>query len=225
MEGNVRPFLIALLAALLTTTAYAEVRYISDVLYVPLRSGQGTQFRIIDKGLRSGTKLTVVEADPEGEWTLVETERGVQGWIRNQYLVDEPVAALKLAAAQRRASDQASRSQTLQQQVAQLRQQNQQLTSSLTERDKQGQALGDELEEIKKISAGAIDLNSRHQKLMEDHQLLQTEIDVLKAENERLADKSLQTWFIYGAGAVGLGVVIALVVPAVRPRRRYSDWR
>ncbi|WP_179957654.1 TIGR04211 family SH3 domain-containing protein [Exilibacterium tricleocarpae] len=220
-----RPFLTALFAALLINAAHAEVRYISDVLYVPLRSGQGTQFRIINKGLRSGTKLTVLEEDPGGEWTRVETERGIQGWIRNQYLLAEPTATLKLRAAQQTASQLQNRTQTLEQQLAQLQQQNQQLAARLDDSEKQGQTLNNELAEIKTISAGAIDLNSRHQTLMEEHQLLQTEIDVLKAENERLGDKSLQTWFIYGAGAVGLGVVIALVVPAVRPRRRYSDWR
>ncbi len=217
--------LAALFAVLLIDTAYAEVRYVADVLYVPLRSGQGAQFRIINRGLRSGTKLTVIEETPDTEWTLVETEAGVQGWIRNQYLITEPTAALKLRDALQTATQQENRSNQLQRQVEQLQQQNRELSEGLAGAQQQGQSLDQELAQIKQISAGAIDLNKRHQTLMEQHQLLQTELDVLKAENERLGDKSLQTWFLYGAAAVGLGVIIALVVPAVRPRKRYSEWR
>ena len=226
-----RLFLTLLFATLLINsayveTAYADVRYVSDVLYVPMRSGKGSEFRIINKGLRSGTKLTLLQApDPDSEWVNVETESGVQGWVRRQYLVSEPVAKDKLLNALKTTQTLKSRGQKLQQRVDQLQQQNVQLAQRLGNSNKHNQTLDQELAQIKRISANAIDLNSRHQRLMEEHQVLQTEIDMLKAENERLGDSSTQTWFLYGAAAVGFGVFIALVVPALRSRTKYSEWR
>lgn len=220
-----RVALTAFFTLFLVSNVYAQqIRYVSDVLYVPLRSGKGNEYRIIDRGLRSGTRLTVIEQDSEGEWSFVETEKGVRGWIRNQYIQAEPIAQLKLTAAERRLNEANSNSSTLRSQLNELRTRSDNLTKDLSSARQKEKQLTAELDHIKSISASAIDLNGRHQALMKQHQLLQTELDVLKAENARLNSDASRTWFMYGAGAVGLGVLIAIIVPIVKPRRRSSDW-
>ena len=80
--------------------ALADTRYISDLLYVPLRSGPSGEHRIIHWGLPSGMALEVLEEDEATKFTRVRTEGGTEGWIPSQYLVDEPVAADRLAQAE-----------------------------------------------------------------------------------------------------------------------------
>ena len=56
------------------------------------------------------------------------------------------------------------------------------------------------------------------------NQKLNNELEVLAAENERLeADKESDTMLI-GAGLVLLGVVLALIVPALKPSRKTDNW-
>ena len=66
----------ALISLLLTMnliglpTAHAQdTQYISDMVLVPVRSGAGSEFRILNRGLPSGTALLVFGQSDDGEWT------------------------------------------------------------------------------------------------------------------------------------------------------------
>ncbi|MCB1675993.1 MAG: TIGR04211 family SH3 domain-containing protein, partial [Halioglobus sp.] len=82
--------LIALVG--LAPCALAKTVYVRDTLYVPLRGGQGQEYRILHKGIRSGTPLEVLQENEETGYSLVRMEDGLEGWIQTQYLVDEPIA-------------------------------------------------------------------------------------------------------------------------------------
>ena len=57
-------FTSTLLLILFSLGAQAQdVRYISDQQFVPLRSGAGSEYRIVHKGLPTGTRLVVEEED------------------------------------------------------------------------------------------------------------------------------------------------------------------
>lgn len=77
-----------------------EPRYVSDILYVPLRSGSSSKNRIVHKGLKSGTPITLLE-EVEG-WAKVKTRRNLEGWIQSRYLLKSPTAGIKLAQAQQK---------------------------------------------------------------------------------------------------------------------------
>lgn len=215
--------LLGIILSLCSAAAVAETRYIIDKVYVDFRSGASNEHRIINN-LPSGTKLDMVGLSDDEKWAEVITEDGERGWVRAQYLTDQPIARDLLLEAQRKLTTLSGQSNDLTEQVSSLQQQNNtlqtQLDSATTERD---QALS-ELEEIKRISADALDLNKRHQQLLQDHQALETKLDVANAEIDRLSDDSRQTWFLYGAIAVAIGVVLTLIVQNIRSRRRYSEW-
>jgi len=74
---------ITLILALLlgpVTTAMAETRYVSDRLEIQMRTGKGTQFRIM-RMLPSGTALEILETDNENGYTRVRAPGGVEGWV------------------------------------------------------------------------------------------------------------------------------------------------
>lgn len=212
------------LVLLVSTSAAAQTRYVSDDLRINMRTGQGDQFRIT-KILPSGTKMTVLEQGAAGEWVRVRTPDGDEGWVRSQYLQEEPIARDRLAQAEARIATLSKQRQELGSETSTLEQENQQLSENLKSARAEVQRLSTELEELKLISSNAVNLNQANQQLMEERQLLETEIDVLKAENARLGDDSNQTWFLYGAIAVGIGVIITLLVQGLRSRRRYSEWK
>lgn len=206
------------------TASAAEYRWVSDTLYVPLRSGKGNQYRILDKGMKSGTRLTVISEDAEGGWTEVKTSSGESGFVRSQFLVNTPTDSLKLADAEASLSKVEAQYNSLKEQLGEARSTGTELDQELASANSRVDELQSELSEIKRVSADAINLNQRHQKLMHDNQVMQNELEVLKAENQRLQSDERNAFFLYGAGAVLLGVIIALVAPAFRRRKRYSEW-
>jgi SH3 domain protein len=52
---------------------------------------------------------------------------------------------------------------------------------------------------------------------------LEREVDELTANNARLAGRNNQNWFVVGAAVLLGGIVIGLVAPSLRRKRR-SDW-
>lgn len=199
-----------------------DTRYITDELRVPMRSGKGNQFRILDAGLPSGTRLALLEDAPDEGWARVRTPEGEEGWIRRQYLVDEPVAQIKLEKA--RADLARFEQMDLGSEVRRLQKVNSELESQLAAANEKSAQLAGELQELKKLSADAVSLNKRHQKLLHQHELLKQEQAMAEAEIQRLSSSDTRRWYMYGAASVGLGAILAMIAPYVRPRRRNSEW-
>ncbi|WP_445361352.1 TIGR04211 family SH3 domain-containing protein [Microbulbifer sp. EKSA005] len=214
---------VALLNSAPATLA-AETRYITDQLHVPMRSGKGNEFRILHRGLASGTELALLEDAASDGWAKVRTPNGTEGWIRRQYLVSEPVAKLKLATAEANLARFEKMEGNLGGEVRRLETENGELNSALTSAQQQSQELAAELKSLKSLSADAISLNDRHQKLLHQYELLKQEKSMAEAEIQRLSGSDARKWQLYGALSVALGAILAMIAPHVRPRKRNSEW-
>jgi SH3 domain protein len=201
-----------------------QARYITDTLHVPLRSGKGNQYRIVNRGLKSGTKVFILQEDAEGQWSQIKTSTGQEGWIRTQYLQLEPIASTQLQQASEKIQALENSRIELEKDVDEARQKNTDLNSQLLAAEKKSKSLQEELQALQTISSNAVSTHEHYQELTQQHQLLQTEMDVLKAENSRLESDSSHTSFMYGVAAVSFGIFLAIIVPVLRPRKRSSEW-
>ena len=215
---------LILITLLLSAAGHAQdVRYVSDKQYIPLRSGAGSDYRIIHRGIPSGTRLTVARTSSDGEWAEITTQRGTTGWIRTQYLIKDMPAQNKLEAAQQQAAQATEKSAALSTELETLKAEREELVTQI---DTSGSQLGnvtEELTQLKQISANAVQLDIDNRRLVEESENLRSDVEMLKAEKQRLQDKLQSEDFINGALAVLLGVIITLVVPRVWPKRRKSS--
>lgn len=219
-----RALLIMLLSLLGANGLQAQdIRYVSDKQYIPLRSGAGGEYRIIHRGIPSGTRLTVARTANDGEWAEIRTDRGTTGWIRTQYLMKEVPAQNQLDAATRKAEQLAEQNAQLSEELETLNAQRSQLSEQLSNSDSQLGNISDELAQLKQLSGKAVQLDTDNRRLVLETETLRSQVETLEAENQRLQDKLKSEDFINGALAVLLGVIITLVVPRVWPRRRKSS--
>lgn len=203
----------------------ASRSWVRDWLHVPLRSGPSSKHRIVHKGLRSGTEVTVVKKEAGNGYTLVRTEGGTEGYIPSQYLVNEPIAELKLAQAQALIKKMRENQNPMQSQLSALEDDNNTLRSQNETLIAAKESAVAELERIRKLSANTVAIDRRNQELLEQNRTLKNQIDELNAENGRLKDASGQEWFKLGAGAIILGMVMGILLPYFRPRRKQqSGW-
>ncbi|MEM8500731.1 MAG: TIGR04211 family SH3 domain-containing protein [Pseudomonadota bacterium] len=207
-----------------SSLASAEAGWVDDKLYVPLRTGPSSRHTIMHKGLVSGTRLEVIERFEEEGFVHVRLVDGRDGYIPAQYLSAIPIAEDRLAEAQKTIEALTSKSQPLQQQLLQLRNKNKELEQTVSRLSGDKESVSQRLSEIESISKNHIATSQKNKSLIKENEAHKNSIDVLKADNQRLKQRSNQEWFVNGAGAVVLGVVLALVIPRLVPKKKGNDW-
>ncbi len=211
-----RILLIAMLF-LFAANVVAETRYVDDLLKITMRSGQGTTHKIL-RSLESGTQLEILE--DAGQYTLVRTKDGLEGWVLSQYLTKTPIARDRLVRAEKRLSRLQAEKQQLEQSLAELRQEKGTVEKAQQNLTAETAKLTDELEHLRSIAERPIELDSQNRELKQQVQALQREIDQLKADNAHLKDRTQRDWFITGAGVLLGGIFLGLILPMLRRKKK-----
>lgn len=200
----------------LSFPTWAEDRYVTDVIYIPLRADKDNQATIIKNGLPTGTRLKLLgeqEDANKNKWSQVITSEGIEGWIRSQNLIAEPTAAMKLAALTSGPSD-----------MVELQKQNIALKNDLASAQASLQSVTKELEEIRKSPTSDINMEQENQNMHRENQMLQTERDLLRAQNDQLKSSDNHTQRIYGGALILAGVLLSFVLQLFGKRKRRSEW-
>jgi len=205
-------------------TAHAAFGWVDDKLYVPLRTGPSSKHTIMHKGLVSGTRLEIIERDNEAGFVKVKLPDGRLGFIPDQYLSKIPIAEDRLAEAQKTIEALTSKSKPQQQQLFELRNQNKSLEEQVAGLTAEKNTVSQRLAEIENVSKNHIATSAKNKTLIKEAEERKNAIDVLKADNQRLKQRSNQEWFINGAGAVVLGVILTLVIPRLTPKKKGTEW-
>jgi len=219
-----------LLAALFAGSAQAQaqaqdVRYVSDKQFVSLRSGAGNGNSVVERGLPSGTRLTLKRLSEDGAWAEVSTDTGASGWIGTQFLMNEAPARVRLDAMLKKAQQAGGLTEAIEAELKTLRAERDQLLVQVEAEAAHLETVAAELAQLKQLSGKAQQLDEDNRRLVVDAEQLRSQVDMLQAEGQRMRDKVESEEFINGALAVLLGVIITLVVPRLWPKpRRSSSW-
>ena len=205
-----------------TVAALNLPRYISDVLYVPMRSGASSKNRIVHKGLKSGTKVTLLAT--EDGWSQIKTSRGTVGWMQNRYLSAEPTAQIKLARAQQQIQQLSASSGPMSEKLLKAQQYIDELESQQQAHTVQLNTLNKELERVRNLSANELAINENNKQLMQQNDDMRNQLDTLRAENTRLSQELRSNSFMYGALTIILGIIITLIVQNFSRSKRRSEW-
>jgi SH3 domain protein len=212
--------LVALTLSLAGTGAGAQAtRYVTDQLKLEARSGPGTSNRIL-KMLESGTRVRVV--DERDGWSRIELPGAEEAWILSRYLTEEEPARNRLDAAlaelERMRSEIGSGNtqlNALQAEVEALREDRDSFASK-------AETIARELAELKETASGAVALRERNTRLQEDSVAMKQKLDALREDYLTLRDARGRDWFLAGAGVLLGGMILGLVIPRIRWRRRRS---
>jgi SH3 domain protein len=176
----------------------------------------------VHRGLKTGTKLKLIAI--ENGWALLRTDKGVEGWMEEQFITDSQIARVQLNQDKALMKKLKSRNDELEQVMNELRQQSKALRGKLDTTEGRKENLAMELANIKEISSDAIALNKQNQALVKQDHMLQRENDILKANYEKLQNDRRNESFLYGGITVFLGALLVVLIPKLRGRKRFSEW-
>lgn len=209
--------LLTALCLLVAAAASAETRYVDDKLVITLRTGQGTTYQIL-KTLPSGTPMELLQ--DEGKYSQVRTSDGMEGWVLSQYLTDTPIARDRLARAEQQLQNLQQEKQRLQQQLRETGQERDSARREYNELSGKTDKLQAELDQLRKVAAQPIALSQENNQLKEELDRLQKESHLIDMENEQLKSQSERNWFITGAGVLSGGILLGLILPMLRRKKR-----
>jgi SH3 domain protein len=203
--------------------AEAQTRYVSDRTIVELRRGPSTEYLIL-RNLEAGERVEVLEQDESAGYSRVRVvDQGTEGWILTRFLTAEPIARERLAAAERSLATARERVTTLEAQTAELSRDLAATRMDLDESRATHGAVSKELADIRTAAANVVEIRDQNASLQQRLIQRDREVEELTAENARLAGRNNQNWFIVGAAVLLAGIVVGLVAPSLRRKRR-SDW-
>ena len=203
--------------------AQAQTRYVSDRTIVELRRGPSTEYLIL-RNLEAGERVDVLEQNTEAGYSRVRVaDEGTEGWILTRFLTAEPIARDRLVVAERNLAAARERVTALEAETAELTRDLAAMRGDLEQTRTNHGSVSQELADIRSAAANVVEIRDQNARLQQRLVERDREVEVLTAENARLAGRSNQNWFVVGAAVLLGGIVIGLVAPTLRRKRR-SDW-
>lgn len=201
---------------------HAAKKYVADHLIITVRSGAGKEHKVI-KTITTGTALEILEEQSDTGYALARLPDGMEGWVRTQYLIDQPAAKDKLTRLQTRYNKLKDSASAQKQELATLKSEYAKLSRDSKKLEKSNKVLDDRMKHINTVAAKPILLDKENRELKEKNVTLANEVQLLSQENQVLKDRSSRDWFIAGAGVMVLGLLLGLILPRFGFRKK-SSW-
>lgn len=210
------------LTTLWAAPASAAPGWISDTLFVPVRSGPGNQYRIVHRGLKTGTRLEIIAMEEGVEWAQVRIGE-TEGYINAQYVVRTPPAMIRLERLEKQHEQVRQQLSEARQQVSALTSERDQLAADNKRLGGELSAQSDQVSKLQDIAADPIRLDRANRELNEELSRLRTELNTVAAENTMLrGDKTSSMWLVGASILIG-GWLVGWLMRS-RSSRARSSW-
>lgn len=217
-----RLLLACCICAALNGAAAAETRYITDSFTITMRTGASTTHKVI-KSLRSGTPVELLSLTEDG-YAQVRTEEGTEGFVLSRFLSESPGARQRLAQAEQQLAELQQEPDVLNQRLSKLQEDYDALLTSYNESQQNRTEMQEDLTSLRRLSSDAVNIAEERDQLKQQVLELSQQIEDFRLQTEQLRNASDKKWFISGAGVVLVGILLGLILPRLRSRRRRDSW-
>jgi len=214
--------LLGVALMMVAATAVGQTLYVSDQLVITVRTGPSTENSIITN-LVSGDVVEVLQANAETGYTRVRIQSGVEGWVLGRYLVASPVSQDRLIIAESDLAEAQATVATLEGSVAMLAAELEVTGRRLEETETDNASLTKELADLRAASENVLSIRDQNESLRRRLNERNEEAELLAIDNDRLRSRATRDWFVAGAGVLLAGIIVGLIAPGLRRRRR-SQW-
>ena len=218
MRLFIRFSLVGLTGLFLSFGAAAEDAWVSDQFEVMLRTGPSTS-NAIDRMLKSGTELEVLERDAESGYSHVRTNAGTEGWVLTRYLMNEASAREQLATLTGQLTSANSTGNSLESQLVAIKGEQDAAKRGIKSLETQKSGLEQELAEIKRTAANVLSINNQNKDLREQLAAAEIQAATLEQQNRELSSQTTRYWFMTGALVLLFGMILGLWAPKIRWKR------
>lgn len=217
MHSPIRISLIFIVVwAALAIPAVAETKYIAESFEITLRTGPGTDRKIIAM-IPAGKQVEIVHKGDD--WSEV-TYNGKQGFVLTRYLTDELPTSLALERLQNRHNGLLAKNTELQTRSNELTNENKQLKETLSKTQNDLSGLTTEHETLRQGSSEYLSLREKYDQVIKDLSETRAKAESFESQVNKLSHKEFTEGMLYGGGILVFGVFMGLIFR--RPKRKTS---
>ena len=209
--------LILILILLFPATGQTETQYISGVLEITLRTGPGTDHRVLAM-LKTGQRVEILKI--EEDWTQIFLDNGKEGWVLNRFLTDKEPHSVVLEQIKDKNEELSAQLKELLEVNEKQKSTNKRLESELAGTKKKLNQTLKVYDTLKKESSEFIQLKTDYKKSSSELGQQIKKSQAMEAELSQLRLQKNIKWFLSGAGVLVVGFLLGL--SAKRQRRRSS---
>ncbi|PXF56635.1 MAG: TIGR04211 family SH3 domain-containing protein [Deltaproteobacteria bacterium] len=198
------------------STALAKYLYVIPTAELPLRSGKGSEYRVVAV-IINGSRVQLLKED--GDWAMVRTSNNKKGWMPKRYLNASPPLKDVVASLQVERNQLKKQTTGMSEQLAEAsearNQYEQELKACILDRDQ----IKKSYDSLKKDAADVLNFKQALSETAEELQGVKHKYTIAEQENEYLMDNSRIKWFLAGGGILIVGWIIGLITTRGRKRR------
>jgi len=201
---------------ILPAASVAETVYVSEDFEITMRTGPGTDRKIISL-VQSGKALDILEKGDE--WSMVRDHNGKEGWVLNRYITPNQPCAMVLGRVRQDFDVLNAKYKDLKDNFDELNAQKQATDADLSQNQKDRDELSAAYETLKKEAADFLKLKQRHKQVSADLEAEKTLAAKLDEENMQLKRSRIIQWVLTGGGIMLVGFFIGLFSSSRRKSR------
>ncbi len=210
---------LLLLPCVFSSTVFAGQWYVKPSAEVPVRRGQGTEYKIVAV-VESGTMVTLVEEN-EG-WAKVQLKSGKEGWILKRYLSNDKPLQEQVAALTRTKTQLKEKLTKTDGRLTELLQVHNKTEQDLTDCMAQRDTIKADYQRLQQDTADVVLTKKKLAETQQQVSELTNRMTDLQLENTGLKKSSALIWFLIGAGVLLTGWFIGLLTGKRTKKRRSS---
>ncbi|MGB3384688.1 MAG: TIGR04211 family SH3 domain-containing protein [Marinomonas sp.] len=208
---------------LLSGVAQATTTYVSDIQFVAIREGQNNNTRAVERGIKSGTPLEVLEQ--ENGYTKVKTPSGNEGWIADYFLSDDAVTRDQVISLQSKLSALSESKQKVNSELQDSKKEIIDLNNKVTSLESDKTQLFKQIQQNKALAEKAQSIVSQNNDVSYQLESLKKQLATAEQAADQQQSTTQQKWFAIGAGTLLGGLIIGLLIPLSRKKKSStSSW-
>lgn len=223
MDFKVNNILLLIFLLLAAFAVQAETRYVTDQAKITMRSGESAKHRIV-RMLPSGTPVTVQSTNSGSGYSKIRLADGKTGYVLTRQLLTQPVARDRIVKLEQRIKELESTPGELSSKLTKLSREHDALQQTHAALQSEKDAIEAELDELKRISANAVQIAQERRTLRKQVATMSHDLANQKQETLELRNNSTQRWFLIGGSVLLGGILLGLVLPHLRVKKRRDSW-
>ncbi len=183
-------------------TSYAAVQYIKPSAEIPIRRGQGSDYKIVAI-VTYGAMVEIIQEN--AEWTKVRLKNGKEGWTLKRYLTSSPPLDKQVEVLQQEKKDLADKTTELQFRLDEVILANSQIEQDLTACIGERDAITEKYATLERDTADVVQTNKALDEAQFTIDDLNSQLATIQIENAVLKKSDSIKWFLVGSGVLLTG--------------------